>query len=114
MYGGSLYGSLDGKEEQHFDMFNFLFGKNNGVLQYTEVYIKTHHCQFKRRKHHENMFLVDQLTITLSRSVDQRTCLQQLGRRHGSLSVLLPILEQFGLQVGVLSPLVASEFLLCH
>ena len=39
MYGGSLYGPLDGKEEQPFDMFNFLFGKSNGVLQYTE----THH-----------------------------------------------------------------------
>ena len=43
MYGGSLYGSLGGKEEQPFDMFNFLFGKSNGVLQYAEMYIKTHH-----------------------------------------------------------------------
>ena len=27
MYGGSLYGSLGGKEEQPFDRFNFLFGE---------------------------------------------------------------------------------------
>ena len=36
MHGGSLYGSLDRKEEQLFDMLNFLFGKSNGVLQHTK------------------------------------------------------------------------------
>ena len=35
--------ALGGKEEQPFDRFNFLFGKTNGVLQYTEMYINTHH-----------------------------------------------------------------------
>ena len=68
MHGGSLYGSLDGKEEQPFDIFNFLFEKSNGVLQYTEMYIKTHHWQFTRRKHNENMFLVNQFTVTWSSS----------------------------------------------
>ena len=29
IYGGGLYGSLDGKEEHRFDRFNFLFGKSN-------------------------------------------------------------------------------------
>ena len=29
-----MYGSLGGKEEQHFDRFNFLFGKSNVLLQY--------------------------------------------------------------------------------
>ena len=29
MYGGNLYGSLGGKEEQPFDRFNFLFGELN-------------------------------------------------------------------------------------
>ena len=69
MYGGSLYGSLGGQEEQPFDMFNFLLWKSNGVLQYTE----THHWQFTRRKHHENMFLVDQLSICVNTLPTQLT-----------------------------------------
>ena len=52
------------------------------------------------RKHHELTFQVDQLTVTVSRCVDQRTCLQQLGCRHGSPPPApLSILEHFGLQV---------------
>ena len=70
MHGGSLYGSLGGKEEQPFDMFNFLFGKNNGVLRDTECTSK----HITDSSHVENtMFPVDQLTITVHRRVDQRT-----------------------------------------